>query len=60
MLHLHLFFLENNKLSMQECADFYDSQLEQRFAVLNEELHSVCSKFATGWCTCLTILGSFA
>jgi len=40
------FVPKDNTLQMKECADFYDSVMEQRFAVMDEELHSVCSKFA--------------
>jgi len=35
-------------LKMEACAGFYDAKMEQRFAVMNEELSSVCSKHAVG------------
>ena len=33
---------------MQDCADFGSLRMDQRFEIMNEELASVCSKFAHG------------
>lgn len=41
-------FTENKYLKMQECGDFDDLRMDQRFEVRNDELASICSKFAPG------------
>ena len=35
-------------LKIEPCGTFEDTRLEQRFEVMNEELSSVCAKFAHG------------
>ena len=41
-------FSENKYLKMQDCGDFNDLRMDQRFEVRNDELASICSKFAAG------------
>jgi len=48
MVIFNYFMIVDNSLKMQPCADFFDMKMEQRFAVMNEELNSVCSKYAVG------------
>ena len=43
-----LFSTANKYLKVEACGTFDDMRLEQRFEVMNEELSSVCSKFAHG------------
>eukprot|EP00112_Aurelia_sp_Birch-Aquarium-sp1_P010422 Seg2224.1 transcript_id=Seg2224.1/GoldUCD/mRNA.D3Y31 product=Fucolectin-1 protein_id=Seg2224.1/GoldUCD/D3Y31 len=44
---IDIFAIEENKyLKMQECGDFDDLRMDQRFEVRNDELASICSKFA--------------
>ena len=38
--------LEDNSIKMKTCGDFYDTMMEQRFAVMYEELNSICKKYA--------------
>ncbi|XP_066934153.1 uncharacterized protein [Clytia hemisphaerica] len=40
------FMPQDTSLKMKECGGFYDTKIDQRFAVMNEELNSVCSKYA--------------
>ena len=40
--------LENKYLRMERCGDFVEMRLDQRLEVRNDEIASVCSKFAQG------------
>ena len=45
-------FSEEKYLKMEDCGDFSDMRLDQRFEVRNDEIASICSKFSQG-ITCI-------